>query len=520
MSKFIKGTIILLLAGLVTRILGFINRIMIARLLGEEGVGLYMMAFPTLILVITITQLGLPVAISKHVAEAQARGDHGKIKKILVVSLATTISMSIVFTPAIILLAPYLSQTLFTDDRILYPLLAITPIIPIVAVSSVLRGYFQGKQNMKPAAISQVLEQLIRITLIAVLTRAFLPYGIEYAAAAAMVASVIGELFSLGYLLTAFKLKKKFPLRKNFFQFIQSGKATFNDLMGIALPTTGSRLIGSISWFFEPIVVAHSLALAGVITVAATKQYGALTGYALPLLMLPSFITFSLSTALVPAISEAYSQNNSALIERRLQQSLRISLLTGGLSVIFLYILADPLMLLLYGSSSGAVFIKIMAPFFIFYYYQGPLQATLQALNLARAAMINSLIGNIIKTAVIFMLASQPAFGINGVALGMIVGLVLITMLHFATVLKTISFTFHVMEYVKTFIVIGVSGWLGHMLWSVFDPSVFLAGKVVVTATFMGVTYLTIALFFGLVKKDELARIPWIGGPLSKIVFR
>lgn len=111
MSKFLKGTIILLIAGLVTRVLGFINRIVIARFIGEEGVGLYMMAFPTLMLVIAITQLGLPVAISKNVAEAEAKGTF-KGKKILVVSLATTVSLSVIFTPSLIILAPYLSETL------------------------------------------------------------------------------------------------------------------------------------------------------------------------------------------------------------------------------------------------------------------------------------------------------------------------------------------------------------------------------------------------------------------------
>jgi stage V sporulation protein B len=115
----------------------------IARFIGGEGVGLYMMAFPTLMLVITITQVGLPVAISKCVAEAAALGDRKKIKKILVVSLTITVSLSLIFTPGLILLAPYLTKTLFTDPRIYYPLVAITPIIPIVAVSAVLRGYFQ-----------------------------------------------------------------------------------------------------------------------------------------------------------------------------------------------------------------------------------------------------------------------------------------------------------------------------------------------------------------------------------------
>ncbi|MBY0154367.1 stage V sporulation protein B [Cytobacillus oceanisediminis] len=521
MSKFLKGTMILLAAGLVTRVLGFINRIVIARFIGEEGVGLYMMAFPTMILVVTITQLGLPVAISKNVAEAEAKGDTAKIKKILVVSLATTISLSIVFTPALILLAPLLSDTLFTDERTQLPLMAIAPIVPIIAISSVIRGYFQGRQNMKPAAYSQMIEQIVRISLIALMTKAFLPYGIEYAAAGAMLAAVIGELASLLYLMTTFKLKKKFRVRKQFFKFVSSGKSTFNELMTVALPTTGSKMIGSVAWFFEPIVVAQSLALAGVAAAAATKQYGALTGFAMPLLMLPSFITYSLSTSLVPAISEANSQNNMRLIEYRLQQALRFAFITGGLAVVVLYVLSDQLMEVMYGSSSGSHFIKLMAPFFLFYYYQGPLQATLQALNLARAAMINSLIGAAVKTAVIFLLASQPAFGINGVAMGILTGTVLVTMLHFATVLKAISFTFFIRDYLMTFIAMFLSGGIGFwMLKDLLSPDLNTAVRVIVISSAITSVYIIFLLFFKLIKKSDLIRIPWVGRLLSRFAFR
>src|SRR5690606_19783563 len=362
MTKFLRGTIILMAAGLITRLLGFVNRIVIARMIGAEGVGLFMMSFPTLILVITLTQMGLPVAISKAVAEAEARGDRKKIKKILAVSLAVTGALSIIFTPALILLAPYLSKALFTDPRTYYPLVAISPIIPIVAVSSVIRGYFQGKQNMKPAAISQVIEQIVRIALIAFFAKEFLPLGIEYAAAAAMVASVLGEFASLAYLFMMFKVKKKFPIRKNFFKSVKAGRKTLLELMDVALPATGSRMIGSLAWFFEPIVVSHSLLLAGVAASIATKQYGLLTGYALPLLMLPSFVTYSLSTSLVPAISEANAHRNYKLVEHRLQQALRFALLTGGLAVVVLYVFAKPLMTLMYGSPEGFGFIKLMAP--------------------------------------------------------------------------------------------------------------------------------------------------------------
>lgn len=510
MSKFLRGTLILLIATFVTRILGFINRIVIARSIGEEGVGLYMMAYPTFILAVTLTQMGLPVAISKSVAEAEARGDFRRIKKILVISLGVTISLSLIFTPGLLLCAPFISKTLFTDERTFYPLLAIAPVIPVVAVSSVLRGYFQGRQNMKPSAISQVLEQAIRIALIAVMTKAFLPYGVEFAAAGAMIASVLGELGSLLYLFTTFKMKKRFRVRNHFLKTIFSGGDVFKELMVVGIPTMGSRLIGSLSWFLEPIVVSRSLAIAGIASGVATQQYGMLTGFALPLLLLPSFITTSLSTSLVPAISEANAHKNYRLLEYQVQEALRFCLVTGGLAVIILYLYAEPMMQLMYGSNKGAVFIQLMAPFFLFQYYQGPLQAVLQALNLADAAMINSFIGSFVKLAVIFVLASQPSFGIYGAALGIVTGTMLVTLLHLMTAVKKLSLTIYVRDYLHFIFVVVVviifSKLADQYVLTTESPFIrFLAG-----ATFTSVLYIICSGAAGLIKKRDLLKIPFV----------
>jgi stage V sporulation protein B len=516
MSKFLQGTMILIVAGLITRALGFVNRIVVARVIGEEGVGLYMMAMPTLVLAITITQMGLPVAISKLVAEAEAVGDRQKVKKILVVSLTITSILSVIFFPTMILLAPFLSRTLFTDPRTYYPLIAIAPVVPIIAVSSVLRGYFQGKQQMKPYAYSQLLEQIVRISLIAYCTKALLPYGIEYAAAGAMFSSVIGEFISLLYLLYMFKLKKSIKLRTKFIQYVKAGKETFASLMRIALPTTGSRLIGSLSWFLEPIVVANSLAMAGVATTLATKQYGQLTGYALPLLMLPSFITYSLSTSLVPAISEAMAQKQTLLVEHRIQQAMRLSLVTGGLSVVILYVFAEPLMQLMYGTSEATIFVKVMAPFFLFYYFQGPLQAVLQALDLAKAAMTNSLIGVAVKIVSIFALATQPSLGIMGAALAIAINIVLVTLLHFATIMKAVSYSIYAMEYVKACLSITIAGIAGYVS---FHYSFFmfpLPIRTLASITVSTIVYLLLLIIFQLVKREELAHIPAIGAFFAK----
>jgi stage V sporulation protein B len=160
-----------------------------------------------------------------------------------------------------------------------------------------------------------------------------------------------------------------------------------------------------------------------------------------------------------------------------------------------------------------------MAPFFIFHYCQGPLLAALQALNLAHAAMINSLIGAVVKTAVIFLLASRIEFGINGAALGIIAGFMLVTVLHFATVLKKVSFTFYISDYAKSFLLIGLSGYLGYWMKNNLAISNHLALNTIAIIASMSFAYTVLMFLFGLIKKEEIKRIPWIGGSLAKWAF-
>ncbi|MEQ6375802.1 stage V sporulation protein B [Bacillaceae bacterium S4-13-56] len=509
-QSFLKGTLILIVAGMITRFLGFINRIVVARVMGQEGVGLYMMALPTFVLVINLTQFGLPVAISKRVAEAEAMGDKKKIKAILVISLSITTLLSVIFTTAMILLAPLVAKHLLTDERVLYPLLAISPIVPIVAISSVLRGYFQGRQNMLPQAISQVIEQIVRITLVAFFVKALLPYGVEYAAAGAMISAIIGEFVSLMYMIWMFKQKKRVKIFNRFLSSIKSGKQTFYELMRIAIPTTGSRLVGSVSYFLEPILVVQSLAIAGIAAVEATKQYGTLTGYAMPLLFLPTFITNSLSIALVPAISEANAKNQTRLIHYRLQQSIRLSLASGGIATVILFIFASPLLTYMYNDDSATSFLYIMAPFFLLLYFQTPLQSGLQALDYAKPAMWNSVIGSIVKFVALVVLASRPELGIMGVALAIVIGVVVVTLLHYASLKKAIQFSMPFKEWAKIGALLGLTYAAAQFMKSMLDTvggNVFLfLGALLL----LGIIYLLLLQILGIVKKDEWKQIPII----------
>ncbi|MGD7044086.1 stage V sporulation protein B [Jeotgalibacillus proteolyticus] len=501
MSTFIRGTLILIFAAMLTKVLGFIHRMVLARMVGEEGVGLYMMTFPTLMLVITITQLGLPVAIAKYVSEATAKRDEQVVQRILNVSLIITGTLALTFTPVMFLLAPFLTETLFADDRTFWPFVAILPVVPIAAFSAVLRGYFQGKQQMGVTAVGSIIEQLIRLVLLYILVGMLLPMGIEYAAAGAMLASIGGELLSLGYLYLHFVYSR----RKIHIQAGNGGqpprKTIAKQLLSIALPSTGSRMIGSIAWFLEPILVMQCLTMVGFTAAFATKEYGMLTGFVLPLLLLPSFITVSLSTALVPAISEAKAKNQFVTVEHRIQQALRISLVTGGLFSILLLTHGTYLLEALYHSTNGANLLHFMAVLFIFYYYQGPLHAVLQAYDAAGAAMMNSLIGAVVKLVVMAALMLQPGMGITGAAIGIMVGLVMVTLLHFFTMRKLVPIKIPYAQYGAVALLMLCMYVLEKKLFSSLLPDYFM--HPLITMVILIGIYLVLGRFLNVIKQED-----------------
>ncbi|WP_117154570.1 stage V sporulation protein B [Paraliobacillus quinghaiensis] len=511
MSKqtFLQGTLFLIMAGLITRLLGFINRIVVARLMGEEGIGLYNMALPTLFLVYTLSQFGLPIAISKRVAEAEARNDTKKIKKILIVSLVITGTLSIFFTIGMIIAAPLIATRFLTDERTLYPLLAITPMVPISAISSVIRGYFQGRQNMKPQSYAQVIEQIIRISCVAFFIKLLLPYGIEFAACGAMISVIIGELVSLLFMMRLFRRHKRITLHHSAFTYIASGKDTLKSLLSIALPSTGSRLVGSISNFLEPILVAQSLAIAGVATVTATKQYGALTGYAIPLLFLPTFITHSLAVALIPNISEAEANNNNKLVHYRIHQAVRISFASGALATVILTMFASPILHFMYGTSNASGFLLLMAPFFLLLYIQFPLNATLQALDYAKKAMWNNIISTGVKFVVLIVLTSNSQFGIMGAAIALSVGVVLGTSLHLATLNNVIKFSIPKSDILKMIALLGLTWFVANVFRQLFTGYDTVLSILILVILLTSVAYVFLLFLLKFITKEELVQLPF-----------
>ncbi|SDI93207.1 stage V sporulation protein B [Salimicrobium halophilum] len=494
MSKqtFLKGALLLIIAGLITRIFGFVNRIVTARILGEEGVGIYMMALPTLVLVFTITQVGLPIAIAKRISELETSGKEELIKPTLVFSLWVTGVMSIVTGVGLWFISPFIADVLLQDGRVTMVLRAIIPAIPVIAVSSVIKGYFQGRQNMKPQAYTQVLEQVVRIGFIFIFTPPLLAYGLVTAAAGVMIGAVIGEIVSLVCMIYYF--------RKDYNPAVADEKtqSIARPLLNIALPASGNRAIGSSTYFLEPIVVAQGLTLFGYTTIEVSQLYGQLTGFILPLLMMPAFFTHGLSTALIPALSEAHASGDRGLVNHRVQQAIRLSLLSGGFATILLLIHPTSILSLLYNTTSGDEMLKLMAPFFLLHYMQSPLQAALQALDFAKEAMMNSLFGNLLKYSILLLLTTS--IGFSGVVIAMVLGVVLVTGLHMLTMYRH---RYHIMtgKQAGAFLVLlSLSFAVGYVTTNALPGSPIALFLSIATVSLI---YIPLSVMLGLVKKDE-----------------
>jgi len=503
-QSFLRGTFVLSVAAFINRILGFVSGMFVARMLGAEGIGLLMMAQPLVPLVITITELGLPVAISKLVAEADVRGDHMKVKRILYVSLTVTGILSVSFTTGSLLASEWIASILLPDQRAYYAMLAVTPIAPIIAVSAVLKGYFRGKQQMKTIAFSDVLENTVQMAFVLLLVHLLLPYGIAYAAAGAMTAAVISEATSLTFLLINFKL---YGLKRMQGETVRShlkqGKRTLFELLQIGLPTTGNGVVHSLYNAFQPLLITSSLALAGVGTAVATKQFGMLAGYAFPLLFLPSFVTHSLTTALVPAISEAAAKKNGLLVHERMDQAMRLGLLIGAPSTVILFEWATPLTTLIYNSPDAGPLLKILAPMFFLHYFDAPLHAILLGLGRAKIALLNYMASTAFKVLAIFVFGGE--FGIAGVAFGMGFGFVVMTLLNFIAISSIIGFYIDIRQYVKVGICMVVMAICGQITFRYMAASgIPLFWSVIISIGFALIVYFASLILTDTLKLKQL----------------
>ena len=416
-SKFVQSTIILIIGGFITKILGMIIRIIMSRLLGTEGIGVYMLLMPTFSLLIALAQLGFPIAISKLVAE-DTKNNKNLVFSIIPVSLI----LNVIIMVFLLFFAGSISTHLLHEDRTTLGIICIGFVLPFISISSILRGYFFGKEKMLPHVISNVTEDIIRLIILVIGIPIFIVRGIEYAVAFIIISNIVSELTSI--LILFLFLPKNFKLSKK--DFIPQ-KRNIRDIFNISLPTTGSRLIGNIGYFLEPIILTFVLLNVGYSQQFIVTEYGIISGYVMPLLTLPSFFTMAISQALIPVISKSYTNHQYEYAKAKIKQAIFFSLLIGiPATVLFLFIPQIPLRLI-YNTTEGILYTRVLAPICLLHYTQAPLTSSLQAMGKAKEAMHGTILGVLSRTIMLYIGCSLK-IGMWGLVLATATNIILVTM--------------------------------------------------------------------------------------------
>ncbi len=386
-NKFLKATFILMIGGLITKLLGFAIRIIYTRMVGSDAINLYSLVMPTYSLLLTIATLSLPVVISKLISEHKT-----KSIKILSSATAITLILNIIVIVIIYFTKDFIATTLLHDERCSVLLMSMALTFPFVSLSSVLKGYFYGKQKMGPHTISNVIEQIVRIILIFLIIPSLVNKGIVYSVMGLILISIASELASIFTFLVF--LPKKFKITK---EDLKPDMKTAKEILNISIPTVSGRLVGNIGFFFEPIILTNVLLFAGYSMDFILNEYGAYNAYTISLLSMPSFFIAAISSSLLPEISKYFYHKNYIMVKRRLKQAMILSFIVGLIFSSFIYLFREPLLSTLYNTTKGSEYIEVLAPFFVLFYLEGPLQSVLQAVGKAKTTMFITMVAVIAK---------------------------------------------------------------------------------------------------------------------------
>jgi len=331
------------------------------------------------------------------------------------------------------------------------------PGIIIVPVCSAFRGFFQGLQEMMAPAFTQCIEQIVRISLALFLVAKLEPYGIKMIAVGLSLSMIFGELIGLIIIFTLYKLRQR-KIRKYFLnlnteisKITTSTKKIISELFSFGFPTTLTRLTSSLVLTFEASLIPITLQKCGFNINQAASIYGQFSGVSMALLTIPTVLTFSLATSLVPAISEAEAQGKFTALKFRSTEALRLTYLFGLPVTLVLLLKASNLSNILFNLPEAGTTIRYLAWGALFLYLVQTSNGILQGLGLVRKVLINTITGAIIKVIGIMYLVKIPELNINGAAVAFALSYFVVCILNLTVIYKQTGFQLHLKQILLPF---------------------------------------------------------------------
>ncbi|MCL2176770.1 MAG: polysaccharide biosynthesis protein [Firmicutes bacterium] len=482
-KDFLKGASVLTIAGMVVKLLGGAYRIPLTNIIGAEGIGLYQLVYPVFSLILIVSSAGLPVAISKFVAESYAIGNEEECTFVYRCTRYLLYALGAVGSIILFVFAKSLAAIQGNSDIALL-FMAIAPSVLLVAIISSIRGYFQGRQKMLPTALSQIIEQFFKIAAGLTLAIILLPYGVMWAAFGAVAAVTISEVLAFVFLqvwIIVYKKKRnltpktqrllsakqnsakqkangkheiaKIDNSKNCNVVPTTAKTTatncnaepttscakkenrqryftcYKRVLRLALPITLGAIILPLTQFVDSILIVNTLTRQGYTVSTATKAYGVFAGGVSSLISFPTVVTLAIAVSVVPAIAAALTLNKKEQANEKITTAVKIAfLLALPMFVVFTFA-AQNIVELTYSkltSEEQLLAIALLRVSSKTLFYMALLQvfvAVLQGINRPYTPLIALSIGLVIKVILTIILLRIPTIHIFGASISTAISL-------------------------------------------------------------------------------------------------
>ena len=419
-KSIIKSAAMLAAAGIISKVLGAIYRIPLGNILGAGGMGNYQLAHPIYTMLLLACTAGISVAVARMVAEKIAKSAPAEAYQVFLVSLRFLAVLGLIGCALLCLFADFIMNLLGMGSAAL-SLKVCGPALFIVAVCSAYRGYYQGLQDLKPHALSQIIEQVVRLVCGLYFAGLLAPMGTAYSAAGATAGMAVSEVACLAVMWAYHKKKgvrylrdkKRWPARP-----------ILEHMLRIALPTTVGALAVSLVSGVDSLCALPQLRAAGFTADEATSLYGLYSGFVSPVVGLCSVFSGAVSASLLPAITAARINGRTGAARRQIALGMRISSAIGLPCMVALYLFAEPILGFMYRSLAGeeleraAQLLRLMAPGALFLLVMQVQTGVLQGMGRPGLPVLNMLCGTVVKVAIGLPLLAVPSLNIAGAAIG------------------------------------------------------------------------------------------------------
>ena len=447
-KSFVSGAVILGAAGIIVKLMGAIFRIPVTNWLGG-AMAYYTAAYPVYSLLLTLSVTGIPVAVSRMIAERAVMEDYYAANKVLNAAVKLLLGIGIGTGVLCFFGAGWYSRMVGLPETS-FALQALVPALILIPVMSAYRGYFQGLQNMKPTACSQIMEQLFRVVvglvLAWVLLQKFAEHP-EFAAAGATFgasAGAIGGLLTIWLIYMADKKNRKKRIRNSERRFNDSNGRIMKLILIIAIPITLGACIMPIMNLIDAAIVSNKLQAMGYSYADAKELYTELSSMAGTIFNFPQILLQGIAVSIVPAISMAYEINDTEGLHDNVKMGVRMANILSFPCMLGLILLAKPVLMLLYAgqaemAADASTCLAILSIGLIFLSLTQMLTGVLQGVGKQNIPVINLAIGAAAKAVVTYVLVGVPALNVNGAAIGTVAAYIVATYLNFRSVKKYVG---------------------------------------------------------------------------------